>query len=208
MRGCQSALRAMPPNNSFKPAAIICPPLMKPILLAFLLLFSCLPSIAWPQEHWHDRQGRLIPESDVQKSIEGFAGLLIVTPDEDWYEKWNTSAETVPEFTALKGSLHNGDRLFILTVLSNPGVSSDGKANVLCDLKVTRPDGTISTDVIDSPCFQAALAGGSHNLYLSELVSGFLAEPSDLRGKWIVAVTLKDKIRNVAITLKSSFLVE
>jgi hypothetical protein len=181
---------------------------MKALIYTLLLISSGLSSITWAQETWHDRQGNTIPESDTNRSIDGFAGLLVVTSDEDWREKWNTSPETVPEFTAAKSPIRNNDKLFFLTLLSNPATNSEGMADVSCSLTVTRPDGTVSLSEKEAPCFQASLAGGTHNLYLSGLVAGFLAEPKDLRGQWTVSVTLKDKIRNVSLTLKSSFLVE
>jgi len=178
-------------------------------LVSIILLISLgLSPSSWAQETWHDRHGNSIPESDSQRSIDGFAGLLVVTPDENWYEKWNTPAENTPEFTSAKTPIRNGDKLFFLTVLSSPGTNSEGKADVWCDMKIIRPDGTVSLNEIDKPCFQATLAGGSHNLYLSEVVAGFLAEPKDLRGQWVVSVTLKDKIRRVSLTLKNSFVVE
>jgi hypothetical protein len=181
---------------------------MKALLRIILFVSLGLSLSAWAQETWHDRQGNSIQESDSQRSIDGFAGLLVVTPDENWYEKWNTPPETTPEFTSAKTPIHNGDKLFFLTVLSNPGTNSEGKADVWCDMKVIRPDGTVSLRETDKPCFQATLPGGSHNLYLSELVAGFLAEPNDLRGPWVVTVTLKDKIRGVSLSLRNSFVVE
>jgi hypothetical protein len=181
---------------------------MKALVSIILLISLGLSPSAEAQETWHDRQGNTIPESDSQRSIDGFAGLLVVTPDENWYEKWNTPPETIPEFTSAKTPIRNGDKVFFLTVLSNPGTNSEGKADVWCDMNIVRPDGTVSLNETDKPCFQATLAGGSHNLYLSELVAGFLAEPKDIRGKWVVSVTLKDKIRGVSLALKNSFVVE
>jgi hypothetical protein len=38
-------------------------------------------------EYWHDTQEKPIAETEARKSKEGFAGWLLVTPDEDWQEK-------------------------------------------------------------------------------------------------------------------------
>ena len=48
---------------------------------------------------WVFVDGRSVPNSDTIKSINGFGGSLVVTPDPDWEEKWNTSPETVPHFS-------------------------------------------------------------------------------------------------------------
>ena len=62
-----------------------------------LILIS---SIAKAEEGgWRDKDGNPVPNTDSMNSIDGFGGWLIVTPDKDWEEKWNTPSEDIPHFS-------------------------------------------------------------------------------------------------------------
>lgn len=180
-------------------------PLGRPFLkrLASLLLLG-LSLGASAQSGWRDMNGRPLPESESAKSRQGFSASLIVTPDKDWQEKWNTPPETVPSFSTAT-EVSEGGELFILTFLSNPLLDADGITDVSCDFQVQRPDGSMSADERGLPCFKAQLKGDPHNVYLSTASMIFVAEPADIRGVWQVRVTVKDLHRQVSIPLQTSF---
>ena len=151
--------------------------------------------------------GKAIPETASTKSKDGFNVFLIVTPDTDWQEKWNTPPETVPNFTEAR-EVKSGGELFVLAFLSNPQVDATGMTNVTCDFLVIRPDASKSVEEIDMPCFNEKLITNPKNVYLSAASLKFVSEPTDLRGTWIVRVTLKDNLRHVEIPLETSFVVK
>jgi len=155
---------------------------------------------------WIDRNGKPVAYSDTAKSIDGFSAALIVTPDKDWREKWNTPPETVPQFSLAK-EVADGGELFILTFLSNPRLNAEGMTDVSCDFVVSRPDGTHSVSKADIPCFKVRLTTNPTYVYLSGASVKYVAEPKDARGTWTVAVTVKDRNRGVSIPLKTSFVV-
>jgi hypothetical protein len=70
-------------------------------------------------------------------------GWLVVTPNESWEERWNTPEGTTPYFDEAD-TVAEGERVYILTFIGNPGKSSNGDVNVTCDIEVQRPDGTYS----------------------------------------------------------------
>ena len=39
-------------------------------------------------EGWITKDGQPVPNTDNMKTIKGFGGWLIVTPDKNWSEKW------------------------------------------------------------------------------------------------------------------------
>lgn len=167
-----------------------------------LLLGVCLGASA--QSGWRDMNGTPLPESDTIKSRQGFSASLIITPDKNWQEKWNTPPETVPSFrTATEVS--EGGELFILTFLSNPQLDADGFTDVSCDFQVQRPDGSMSADERGLPCFKVPLKADPRHVYLSTASMKFVAEPSDLRGVWRVTVVVTDLHRQVSIPLQTSF---
>jgi hypothetical protein len=141
--------------------------------------------------------------TDSQKQVDGFWGWIIVTPDEDWEQKWSTPSSTTPYFSTTK-DVKRGKNIFVLTFFANPKLDGDGKADITCDIEVVRPDGSFSTQEKGTVCFNGMLEDLT-NMYLSTQVIGFIGEPQDLPGEWVVRVTLKDNVRKVTVPLRTSF---
>lgn len=173
---------------------------LPPVLLALLLISDA----ACAEVGWKDQDGKPVPDTESQKSIAGFGGLLVVTPDEDWEKKWNTPPEVGPQFSSAS-FVERGGKLFILTMFTNPQVDDSGAADVALDIDVKRPDGSSAMHTEGAVCFQGELLGPPHNVYLCGPVVGFVGEPSDPAGTWSVQITLTDKIRKVRIPLATHF---
>ena len=161
------------------------------------LLLGATPAFA---QGWHDRHGSPIPETSSTKSVEGFAGMLMVTPDADWQEKWNTPAEAVPHFTEAS-EVRLGGKLQILIFFSNPLLDADRLADVTCDLEVIRPDGSKGVDEQDIECYQGPIPNEPAHLYMAKPSLQFIAEAGDLPGQWTMRVTLRDNHRGVGMIL-------
>ena len=157
-----------------------------------------------PDGVWRDVQGNPVPNTSFRKSVNGFGGWLVVTPDQDWEEKWNTPSDTVPQFSEAK-SVSIGKKIFVLIFFSNPALSKEGEASVMCNLDVERPNGTHSIQQSGVVCFEGVLKGPQTNLYLSAPVIGFVGESGDPPGIWIVRVTLKDQVKKTTIPLETTF---
>ena len=89
---------------------------MKHILTILITIFSLICRAE--TGGWVSRDGKPALDTDAMKSINGFGGWLVVTPDKDWEKKWNTSPETVPHFTEAK-KVSYGEQLTILTFFIN-----------------------------------------------------------------------------------------
>lgn len=141
---------------------------------------------------WIDSAGKRLPDTDLRKSVDGFAGYLLVTADADWYAKWNTPLETVPQIPEAE-EVAVGGRLSTLIIIANPRPDDDGRVRVKCDLRVTRPDGSTSVDASDIDCLAGVTkAGEAQYLRLAQPVLEFVAEPDDLPGVWRTDVTVRD----------------
>jgi len=176
---------------------------MTKLLLAAALLLSA--TLAFPQtNYWKNERGELIPDTESRKSKNDFGGWLLVTSDEDWEAKWNTPPETAPSFTETS-SVELGQRAFVLIFFSNPALMPDRSANIRCDIKITRPNQTVSMSEKGLACFNGRIAGNQNSMYLSAPVVGVLGEPADPKGKWIVDVVLQDVVRETEISLSTSF---
>ena len=174
---------------------------MRTLSVFALLLLS---STAFAQVGWRDQHGHAARDTDARKSVSGFGGWVIVTSDTDWQTKWETPSNTTPRFTVVK-DVSRGNRVFVLTFFANPKLNAAGEVNVTCDIEVTRPDGTISTHQSDVVCFKGVLKTDPHYTYLAAPVIGFVGDPGDPAGVWVVQVILKDNIRHVAVPLRTSF---
>ena len=168
-----------------------------------------VPSESRAQEPgWFDSDGQRSPDSESQKSKSGFGGLLVITKDQDWKEKWNTPPETKPEFSTTS-RVKIGERITTLIFLINPLRDQEGLTNVRCDIRVTRPDGTLSADEKDLECFKRVVPNEHiRNVHLAAPYIGWIGEPGDPLGEWVIQVWLTDKNRGVTLDLKIRFTLE
>jgi len=182
------------------------PPRMK--TPAICLIALALMSAASAQTAvWKDKDGNPVPETEARRSLNGLAGSVFITSDADWREKWNTPAQTTPQFTEAK-SVPKGKQVFILTLFANPKLDAGGKADLACDIDLLKPDGSSAMHQADVMCYQGATPGSPYNMRLSAPVIGFSGDADDPAGVWTVRVALKDKVANTVLPLKTSFILE
>lgn len=171
---------------------------------ALALTALMLPMTAVADGGWIDRDGNAVAQTDAMKSKDGFAASLLLTSDADWQAKWETPADTTPGFSEAH-QVQLGEELFVLTFLSNPQLGKDGAAQVHCDVRMLRPDGSTSVDERDVPCFTARLPGPPTLLYMSTVQLKFVAEHGDPKGTWTAQVVVKDLLRDVSLPLQARF---
>lgn len=179
---------------------------MKPFLAAAalaLVLSGCLTT----ESTWLDTDGKTLPQADHRKSVKGFGGMLIITPDADWKQKWAAHRKGGPEFTPAT-VVHDEQPVYTMILLSNAGIGRGGKADVACDIRIRRPDGVADFEETGNACYRTDQTGEAGDIFLSAAVVEFIAESTDPRGQWTVEVTLNDKVRGMAVPLKRSFVVE
>ncbi|MNB81809.1 hypothetical protein D3C75_286060 [compost metagenome] len=171
---------------------------------ALAMMALMLPLTTFASDGWINGDGKAVPQTDAMKSRDGFAASLLVTSDADWRAKWETPADTTPDFTEAS-EVQLGGELFVLTFLSNPQLGEDGAAKVHCDVRMLRPDGSTSADERDVPCFTARLPGPPTLLYMTNVQLKFVAEPGDPKGTWTAQVVVKDLLRGVSLPLQARF---
>ncbi|KAB2932442.1 MAG: hypothetical protein F9K24_10975 [Leptonema illini] len=169
-----------------------------------LLLIFVSPHLFAGQECMLGDQSEADSRAEWTQCKDGFSGALIITPDSDWEERWNTSPETIPHFT-MASTVSYGQNLTVLIFFANPQADPAGKIDIACDIKVTRPDGSSSINARGVACATGQLQGAPSNIRLSAPVIRYVGEQKDLPGIWTIEVTLIDRVRNARILLKSSF---
>lgn len=152
---------------------------------------------------WRDEKGQLVKNTDDRKAISGFGASVIITTDADWEKKWNTPAANTPTFTTAE-KLKIGEQGTILIFFANPEPDSNGSIDVTCDIKIVRPDGS-TTENAGLNGFKGRLNGSPENTYLTESIIRFVGEQSDPLGEWVIDISVRDNIRQVAVPLRLQF---
>lgn len=173
-------------------------------LILIVLLFVFTQAAYCEEFYWRLSDGSKAPDTKSKKSVNSFGGWLVVTPDIDWEEKWNTPRENVPSFTVAE-EVMLGEELTILPFFANPKLDQSSSINILCDIKLTRPDGSFPIKEQDVPCAQWTLEVDPMAIFLTQTVIKYIGEEGDQFGEWTVHFNIKDAIRNVSIPLETSF---
>ena len=167
-------------------------------------MWVCVATATAQDFGWRDSDGKPVPDTEFRKTSKDFAGMVLTTSDPDWEAKWNTPEHETPSFTEAT-KVRVGETVFTLIFLVNPKVSANGEVDVRCDLKVTRPNGTLSIDEKEVECMKGPLPGNPFNMRLAAPVLGFVGEDTDPVGTWQVDVTLRDVPRGVTLSLHTTF---
>jgi hypothetical protein len=171
---------------------------------ALALLAMLMPVTALAQPGVRDAQGNLLPDTLSTQTVGDFSASMLVTADPNWQQKWETPPEVAPQFEPATEVSVGGD-LYILAFVVNPKLDDAGMTNVRCDLRLMRPDGSLSGDERDLPCFITRLETDPRLVYLTSIGVKFTAEAGDEKGTWKAAITVRDMNRNVTLPLQSSF---
>lgn len=175
-------------------------------LLATILLLASF-SAAGNYSAWLGPDKSQWPDTEFRKTKNGFSGMLLVTPDTDWAQKWNTPFDTIPRFREAKVA-KVGEKLVILTFFVNPKTDENKNVNVICSITATRPDSTISINERGIPCMKGELQGSPNYIRLSPAIINFVGEQNDPLGKWVVEVEIEDTNRDTILHLKTYFTLE
>jgi hypothetical protein len=168
-------------------------------------LIAILSSAYGTEDVWLGPDRSKWPDTDFRKTKNDFSGVLLVTPDLDWRQKWNAPPDTIPRFREAK-TVKVGEQLAVLTFFVNPKADVDGNVNVNCGIKVTRPNGTVSVNERNIPCMRGPLRGDPNHIRLSPAVIQFIGEKKDPLGKWVVEVDIEDANRSTTLRLQTHFM--
>ncbi len=173
---------------------------MKYILPIFLVLFS---NAAFSLNYFGSDHSKW-PQTEYRKVKDDFAGWLLVTSDTNWKQKWDAHPDTIPQFNEAS-EVKIGDKLVILSFFVNPKTDVENNVNVICSLKATRPDGSLSVKQENIVCAKGRLRGSSTNVRLSPAVINFVGKQTYPLGVWVIEVEIYDVVRDTRLNLKTMF---
>jgi len=177
---------------------------MKYATSLFIVLLSCFsPANSF---QWQDERGSPLPQTSARKSVDGFGGLLLITPDRHWREKWATPADHIPVLEE-SDRVTKGNELQILVFFTNPQPDYNNFINIGCDIKITRPDGSIAVNANDLNCSEGESVHKPGYVLITDVGMTYVAEEDDLLGEWSVEVDIVDRVKNVRVSLSDEFTV-
>lgn len=151
---------------------------------------------------WRDSDGKLRPDSPTAKSSQGFAGMVLLTPDADWKAKWERPEN--PHFNQTE-TVKLGETVHLLILFANAQPDAKGVSRVLCGIQIVRPDGSMNVDEKDLECAKEKFEGPPYQMYLARVTPGFRGDPGDPPGTWSIRVHLTDAVRKVSVDLEQKF---
>jgi hypothetical protein len=181
-------------------------------LKACIFLFLILISTSHPADPTWSKDaagwnvdGQAVADSDSRKSRNGFGAMLLLIDDPKFFEDWKK-----PEAPKFK-TISTARRLVPIhaTILFAGAGSNDddGKAHVICDVKVLKPDGSIYGAREGMIATKNPMPSATTLLLASERLVVRI-EPKDPAGIYVVEAVVKDKIKNIDLKLKQSFSIE
>ena len=144
---------------------------------------------------------------ESRKTVDGFSGWLLVTPEEDFPEDLNTSVEH-PSSLSEPPLVQARESVLLLFFFASPALESDRIASVQCEFKVVLPDGTVSLEKTGVECYQSRLAETDDNKYVPGLIFRLVPDTNDPKGEWKIRASITDLRRGVKVPLKASFVVK
>ena len=192
--------------NLLRPSSSCLRFLLPGLLLATVPVFAG-PTFSCDFSTWQPTEGKTtLPGSDAHKAGTGFGAAVIITPESNWLKKWADAKADVPVF-ATTDRLKVGEHATILIFYANALEDVKGMVNVTCDIRITRPNGTV-IDQRGRSGYTGQQHGAAVNTYLAETNLEFVGEPTDPLGVWTIEVTVHDNNRDAAVPLKTVFTLE
>lgn len=175
--------------------------------IAFLVttLFLSFSSASFSQSYgWKDGNNAHATDKASKRPVEGFSGMMMITPDADWEEKWNTLSGTSPFFNRVNEA-KVGETIYVLSFFSNPKRNSLHVVNISCDIQIIQPDGTVAMTEKNRRCFHGVLRDTTEMIYMTNATVSFMGEEKDPKGVWTVKLAMKDQLRTEPVMLTQSF---
>jgi hypothetical protein len=149
--------------------------------------------------------GRPAPDSDNVKSKGGFGAQLWIVNDESFFDNWK-KPET-PHVPVTKRA-ERDKPVFIIIFFINPGLDGNSGADVVADVTITAPNGAVYGDFKDVKIWQGRYRTPANDIQLGMAHLGLTIEDTDLLGQYKIEAVVKDRIKNVNLSLKTELIAE
>ncbi len=140
---------------------------------------------------------------DFQPSMVGrdgeFSAFALITSDPNWAEKWDTPPETSPSYD-LAHTLEMGETGTFLVFFSGVDIPN-GTTDLICELIITRADGSVASELPSTACAPGALKGPKDHVYLTRVVGEVLVDENEVAGPLIFEFSVTETASGKRIPL-------
>lgn len=172
-------------------------------LSVLLVGLSCLPALAQSRA-----EGLLDQAASGSNTLPigkgAFTGSLLITPDRDWEQKWDTPPEVVPHFNAAD-EVAVGEPVTVLVFFSSPSLSARQEASISAQVSLLRPDGSLEIPPKTSACFEGSIDRFAEAIRLCSTSIELTPTSDDMKGVWTVRAVLKDHVSGATVPMEKTF---
>lgn len=144
------------------------------------------------------------PSEKNIKSSNSFGAQLWLTDDQEYLKKWNQSTEGF--FFHPLHSVLRGKPIFVIVLFAGqPGINDKNLCDITIDIIVKSPDGKIYGEQKNGDCWQNLPIPPKQEIQLCNSSMGIVIEEKDQSGRYTVEAIVKDKIKNIELTLEQYF---
>lgn len=155
------------------------------------LLWLFLPLVAPSVPH---------AEGFAVKEIGKFKAFAAFVKDEDWKEKWYTPSDNVNFSTT--DSIRVGEELTFLVGFANPTRDADGRIKILCDLEITRSDGSSGGSAHQIECASPDLPVATNRIVPTYLSVTIKSDPAEPVGDILFKAAVIDAVADLRLELE------
>lgn len=167
------------------------------LLLAGTPLFSKNDPSTWRQD------GKPAPAAPNRAEKDGFGVELFLITDARFFDDWKKPETPVIEPA---GKVMRDVPVYAVLLFADPGIDkTTGNPDVVYEFILRDPSGKIVEDNKDLVCWQGEFPTIPHNLQLAQSHAAILLENGDPLGKYTVKLVVKDRVKNVELTVSSTF---
>ena len=146
-------------------------------------------------------------ENPWMKSDRGFGAMLVFTnKPQEFLDNWGKPGEGVN--IAMSENAPRGKPCGAFILFVGAGTNKDGQADVVADLSITAPDGTVYGREKGVEIWQKKPAPQGKNLELGVGHLGFEIEPKDPAGKYEIRAKIHDRVKGAVVELNQTFVVD
>ena len=177
----------------------------KKVIFLFITLFIFFHSSALFSEDVWLKSGKGMEDTENIKAKDGFGAQLWLISNPDLFEKWDTPE--LPKLNPVRRVKRN-NLFYAVIIFAGPGINKEDKCDVVWDIKITKPDGSIYADIKDLEAWRNGPSFPENEVQLATQHIGIVIEEKDPLGEYTVDTIVRDNIKKVSLFLRQKFLAE
>ena len=147
------------------------------------------------------KDGKPVTDPNVG-SAKGFTAQLLMTENEEFFREFAQGGAVKFDGTT---HVRRDVPVFLTLFITGPGLDASGAAEVVADIIIRKPDGTVYFEGMDAPCWTGKYPYTPESTQVADAKVKLRIEPKDPAGEYCVEATVHDKSKKVDLFLRKNF---